>query len=85
MSENNAYYSYGKILLRPNFMNESVLVDFFRAALLPLFAVILTPLLPDDIADLLVAPASCEVRQSPHQDICSHRVLMALDFDFFHS
>jgi hypothetical protein len=39
-------------------MNESVLVDFFRAALLPLFAVILTPLLPDDIADLLVAPAS---------------------------
>jgi membrane protein required for colicin V production len=37
-------------------MNESALVDFFRAALLPLFGVILSPLLPDDIADLLVAP-----------------------------
>jgi membrane protein required for colicin V production len=37
-------------------MNESVLVDFFRAALLPFFAVILRPLLPEDIAELLVAP-----------------------------
>jgi hypothetical protein len=37
-------------------MNESILVDFFRAALLPVFSVVLSPLLPDDIADLLVAP-----------------------------
>ncbi len=37
-------------------MNSSVLVDFFRAALLPTFGVILSPLLPNDIADLLVAP-----------------------------
>jgi uncharacterized membrane protein required for colicin V production len=39
-----------------NAMNVSVLVDFFRAALLPLFGVIFSPILPDDIADLLVAP-----------------------------
>jgi uncharacterized membrane protein required for colicin V production len=37
-------------------MNSSVLVDFFRTALLPTFGIILSPLLPDDIADLLVAP-----------------------------
>jgi hypothetical protein len=37
-------------------MNQSVLVDFFRTALLPIFGVLLSPLLPDDIADLLVAP-----------------------------
>ena len=37
-------------------MDASVLVDFFRTALLPTFGVILSPLLPDDIADLLVAP-----------------------------
>ena len=40
-----------------NALNVSVLVDFFRTALLPTFGVILSPLLPDDIADLLVAPA----------------------------
>ena len=38
-----------------NALNVSVLVDFFRTALLPTFGVILSPLLPDDIADLLVA------------------------------
>ena len=37
-------------------MNSSVLVDFFRTALMPTFGIILSPLLPDDIADLLVAP-----------------------------
>jgi uncharacterized membrane protein required for colicin V production len=37
-------------------LNASVLVEFFRAALLPTFGVILSPLLPDDIAELLVAP-----------------------------
>lgn len=36
-------------------MDQSVLVDFFRTALLPTFGVILSPLLPDDIAELLVA------------------------------
>ena len=39
-----------------NAVNASVLVEFFRTALLPTFGVILSPLLPDDIADLLVAP-----------------------------
>jgi uncharacterized membrane protein required for colicin V production len=37
-------------------MDASVLVDFFQTALLPAFGLILSPLLPDDIADLLVAP-----------------------------
>ena len=37
-------------------LNVSVLVDFFRTALLPTFGVILSPLLPNDIAELLVAP-----------------------------
>jgi uncharacterized membrane protein required for colicin V production len=37
-------------------LNTSLLVDFFRTALLPTFGVILSPILPDDIADLLVAP-----------------------------
>jgi len=37
-------------------MNASILVDFFRTALLPTFGVILSPVLPDDVADLLVAP-----------------------------
>ncbi|HET9539916.1 MAG TPA: CvpA family protein [Candidatus Limnocylindria bacterium] len=37
-------------------LNASVLVDFFRTALLPTFGVILRPLVPSDIDDLLVAP-----------------------------
>ena len=37
-------------------MNQSVLVDFFRAALLPILDPLLSPFLPNDIADLLVAP-----------------------------
>jgi uncharacterized membrane protein required for colicin V production len=37
-------------------LDESVLVDFFRTALLPTFGVVLSPLVPDDIAELLVAP-----------------------------
>ena len=37
-------------------LNASVLVDFFRTALLPTFGVILSPLVPSDIDDLLVAP-----------------------------
>ncbi|HEX5578271.1 MAG TPA: CvpA family protein [Candidatus Limnocylindria bacterium] len=37
-------------------LNGSILVDFFRAALLPIFGIILGPIVPDDIADLLVAP-----------------------------
>ncbi len=37
-------------------MDASVLVDFFRAALMPTFGAHPRPLLPDDIADLLVAP-----------------------------
>lgn len=39
-----------------NTMNESLLVDFFRTALLPFFSVLLSPLLPSDIDELLVAP-----------------------------
>ena len=39
-----------------NALNASILVDFFRTALLPTFGVILSPIVPDDIADLLVAP-----------------------------
>ena len=37
-------------------LNVSILVEFFRTALLPTFGVILSPIVPDDIADLLVAP-----------------------------
>ena len=39
-----------------NSLNSSVLVDFFRTALLPTFGVVLSPLVPSDIDDLLVAP-----------------------------
>ena len=39
-----------------NALNGSVLVDFFRTALLPFFGVLLSPLLPSDIDALLVAP-----------------------------
>ena len=37
-------------------LNASLLVDFFRTALLPIFSVLLSPLVPSDIDDLLVAP-----------------------------
>jgi uncharacterized membrane protein required for colicin V production len=37
-------------------LNASILVEFFRTALLPTFGVVLSPIVPDDIADLLVAP-----------------------------
>lgn len=37
-------------------MDDSVLVEFFRSTLIPTFGVVLRPIVPNEIADLLVAP-----------------------------